>query len=144
MKPDNLFRSLQDAATVPILSHSSLVHAFPFCVFKAYPTSTCFFHICSSLPLCEFILCSFAYLFGATRIKIDHLDPSMDRSIRTVWQLKQVFRPCCMMFKEAVTIKVFWQRKENTNQTLKHSFCWGWGVRSVTCRFLLFTGGLGT
>jgi hypothetical protein len=33
-------------------------------------------------------------------IKLHHMDPSMDRSIKIVQQLKQVFQPYHVMFKE--------------------------------------------
>jgi hypothetical protein len=53
----------------------------------------------------------FSQIYGFTsRIKLSHSDPSMDRSIRNVRQLKQVFEPYHTMFKE---VKV--KRKEATS-----------------------------
>jgi hypothetical protein len=36
----------------------------------------------------------------APRIEVHHTDPSMDRSIKIVRQIEEVFEPYCMMFKK--------------------------------------------
>jgi hypothetical protein len=79
------------------------------------------------------------------RIKIHHLDPSMNRSIKSAWQSEWVFLSYRMMFKEVkernkqLPLQCFWKKK-TTKKILKHSF---WGKRSIIRRFSLFVGGLG-
>jgi hypothetical protein len=68
---------------------------------------------------------TFSQIYGFTpRIKISHSDLSMDRSIRIVRQLKQVFEPYCTLFKEVQGKKgsnspshSIWKEKKNTKNT---------------------------
>jgi hypothetical protein len=54
----------------------------------------------SSLAFHGLVLPSFANSQSCPRNQIHYSDPSMDRSIKIFWQLKQVFNQYCMMFKE--------------------------------------------
>lgn len=48
----------------------------------------------------EFVLRGFVNSQCPPRIKVHHLDPSMDRSIKIIQQSEQVFEPYHMMFRE--------------------------------------------
>jgi hypothetical protein len=78
----------------------------------------------------------------APRIKIHHSDPSMDRMIRNVRQLKQVFEPYRMMFKQlrGKTRSSHHNVSAKKRKTLKKiKYCFG-GGQSIIHKCLLFAG----
>lgn len=62
-----------------------------------------------------------------SEVKIHHLDPPVDRSIRIVWQLEQVLKPYHMMFKDMKGGKKqlpsqYFCKKKKSTKILKHCF----------------------
>jgi hypothetical protein len=82
----------------------------------------------------------------ATGIKIHYSDPSLDKSIRIVRQIEQLFEPYCVMCKElkgaeAASITMCLQRKDKDYKILKLFFLGGGGGAVNYLR--IFAGGGG-
>jgi hypothetical protein len=66
----------------------------------------------------------------APRIKIYHSDPLNDKSIKIFQQLKQIFKPYCIMYKELEGKKqqlpstMFLQKQEKYQKSIQ-ILCWG-------------------
>jgi len=79
------------------------------------------------------------------RIKIHHLDLSVDGRIRIVQQFEQVFQPYHIMLKMLKEIKrqllshCFCKERKNTKRVLQHCL-FGEGVQSIMHEVWLFTG----
>jgi hypothetical protein len=84
------------------------------------------------------------------RIKIPRSDASMDRSIRIVRQLEQVFEPYCVMLKEVKEKKEAASHHNvsaKTRKTVKNTETlflggWGGGGQAIILGFSVFTVGL--
>lgn len=81
------------------------------------------------------------------RIKIHHLDPSVDGSIRIVQQFEQVFQPNHIMLKVLKEIKrhllsqCFCKERKDTKRLLQHCL-FGEGVQSIMHGVWFFHGGI--